>query len=81
MRKKVKDIIARKVSERKQQDEREFREFKREEKNYKEIERFRRKKRSFSSAKKSGKEQERTFKLLSRGIPSYLYKNLHKSMM
>lgn len=80
MRQKLKDIIAWKVNERKLKEEEEFREFKREEKHFVEIQRhkLRSKKRKNSMSKK---QEERMYKLMSRGMPSYLYNNLNKAMM
>ena len=80
-RQKLKDLIAWKVNERKLRDEEEFREFKRNEKDILEIQRHRMMKGRPRRRSKSKKEADRTFKLLSRGIPSYLYKNLNKAMM
>lgn len=80
MRQKVKDLIAWKINERKLKEEKEFREFKRQEKDFIEIQRHKKRRKSQKKSR-TIKQEERMYKLMSRGMPSYLYNNLNKAMM
>ena len=79
MRKKVRRRLADLHACQRAAGEAEFRQFKREEKHLQEAQDFSHARERRPEAAKSAVEQERTYKLLCRGIPSHFYRNLNKS--
>ena len=79
MRKKVRRRLADLQASQRAAGEADFREFKREEKHPQEARHFSHKRERRVEPAKSAVEQERTYKLLCRGIPSHFYRNLNKS--
>jgi hypothetical protein len=79
MRKKVRRRLADLSTLKRAAGEAEFRQFRREEKDLAVVSRFNSARGRRPDLCKSTVEQERTYKLLCRGIPSHFYKNLNKS--
>lgn len=79
MRKKLRRKIAHMSQDRKNEGNKLFREMRRDEKNFIETDEYKRNNERTKTITKTELEQQRTFKLLSRGIPSHFYKNLNKS--
>lgn len=79
MRKKLRRKIAHMSQDRKNEGNKLFREMRRDEKDLIETDEHKRNIKRKKSVNKTNTEKERTFKLLSRGIPSHFYKNLNKS--
>lgn len=79
MRKKLRRTIAHMSQDRRNEGNKFFRDMRRNERDLVETEEHRIKQIRKKSVKKTAMEQERTYKLLARGMSSHFYKNLNKS--
>lgn len=79
MRRAVKKKIAEIEVDKRSKEQVELREQRKDENDWSEVQFYKKLNQAMPRTKKTDLQQERAYKLLSRGIPSHFYRNLNKS--